>query len=1501
MAECLGEYLGVGCISLYNNRPNPIAMTVFPFKSCMKISIALQQSMRSSILFLLFFFSLNAKGVSGFARATVLEVASQSLDGVGDPCDDGDPCTLMDVIQPDNTCAGFTDPNDAFTLTPSAEKVCGGDSAYFTITGPALAVVDYLLSGVSASIMLNETGRAVLGIAPLDNAETIIPDTVILALSCYQLAGTEDCNLTLSAADTLINYGGFPPYFYTKTTDIYDCYVLNFPEISYEIASPYSSITYLSTNYPVTQAYPYQSGSGFNFNFTQAGNSLYDITFQDLTNIPQHSELIVTLDSIDYGGCTVILSQESDTTIIPSHEFFLAPDLLQSMNEFETSGCYKYALSEDNCLIDIELYNYISFAYNPDLIEFGYNPNVLSDFVFEFEINGVPAVFSDFTSYNNASYNRGFNLASQVFVEELNFVFVLDDNYGVGSGPSLFLDDACGLGLTNDTIRIKPIAATGPDGCRRPFVFDYTGYFNDEFIYVLLPTEFLPSETISISCDADTVVLLGNTPANVYIWSTESFANSTQSYSWFDNIFTSSYIVNEPGDYFLLSETLDVTCQYYQKEFIVTANAGTPCDDGNPCTDDDVYDADCVCAGTYADSDGDGVCDGQEPCTEVGNACDDGDPCTLLDAIQADCSCAGFTDPNDAFTLTPSAERVCGEDSAYFTITGPALAVVNFLRNGASETITLGATGVGEVGISPPLANDLLTPDTSIIVLHSFELVGAEACYNLLGLTDTLVHFGNSRPTILNKMTWGVEDCGTQTVYDPEISYEIDVPYLSTLYYSSNYPVNFISENPYTQTDSVNNFMLYQTGDWSFASIPENSEFIFTLDSIDYGGCMVTGLGISDTTHIPSQWFALWSNYPNTHVPVENGLKKAPCIESFEVSYGMLLELYWYNIIAFPPASEDFYNWSSLEGFDFEFEIDGTVAHFNDFNSSSGGNESTVIVEGRSYLFKLDATYEGPGLYLLNEGDYDLTNDTINVKLIAATGPDGCRQSWVGDYLHFNGIYDGNGYSNEVNYLIYPTEFLPTESITISCADDSVLLLGNSIPDTSSWGEPNNADYYWSNQPINYNVPNSSWNWSQQNNVLEVNDPGSYYLLSRNGETCQLYRKEFIVTANSGTPCDDGDPCTINDVYNADCVCAGTYVDSDGDGACDSLEVAGCTDLEACNYSALATESNGTCVFPGCSDAMACNYDMSAGCDDGSCTYAGCTNQSACNYNPEAGCDDGTCFFGGCTDVQACNYNANAACEDGSCIPSGCTDEQACNYNPAAGCDNGDCQYLESFAINGNQQPVEFGESEYSYTQTTGSAYVWDAYGGIIIQPNGLSEVTVSWASQGIGQVCVQETNASGCVGISVCLDVVIQPAVSGCTNNEACNYNPEANVDDNTCLFEGDPCDDGLIQTANDSIAAWCDCVGVVGVVDLENTSYLTSYPNPASQVITILYSARSAAYAIIDVIDVQGRICSSTERHIEVGRNTIPIDVEPLVSGCYTLRINLPDVSKTIVFLKE
>ena len=49
----------------------------------------------------------------------------------------------------------------------------------------------------------------------------------------------------------------------------------------------------------------------------------------------------------------------------------------------------------------------------------------------------------------------------------------------------------------------------------------------------------------------------------------------------------------------------------------------------------------------------------------------------------------------------------------------------------------------------------------------------------------------------------------------------------------------------------------------------------------------------------------------------------------------------------------------------------------------------------------------------------------------------------------------------------------------------------------------------------------------------------------------------------------------------------------------------------------------------------------------------------------------------------------------------------------------------------------------------------------------------------------------------------------SGCTYSDACNYNPNATTNDGSCVYPGDSCDDGNSNTINDAYNSSCDCIG--------------------------------------------------------------------------------------------
>lgn len=102
---------------------------------------------------------------------------------------------------------------------------------------------------------------------------------------------------------------------------------------------------------------------------------------------------------------------------------------------------------------------------------------------------------------------------------------------------------------------------------------------------------------------------------------------------------------------------------------------GMPCDDGDPCTIDDVYGTDCNCAGVYADSDGDGYCDGEDVCPGGDDAIDtDGD---------------GIPDACDPSNCTDEVTTNFSESTLIYSGGEPASASVSFtgIHSGVSFTI----------------------------------------------------------------------------------------------------------------------------------------------------------------------------------------------------------------------------------------------------------------------------------------------------------------------------------------------------------------------------------------------------------------------------------------------------------------------------------------------------------------------------------------------------------------------------------------------------------------------------------------------------------------------------------------------------------------------------------------------------------------------------------------------------------------------------------------------
>ncbi len=108
---------------------------------------------------------------------------------------------------------------------------------------------------------------------------------------------------------------------------------------------------------------------------------------------------------------------------------------------------------------------------------------------------------------------------------------------------------------------------------------------------------------------------------------------------------------------------------------------------------------------------------------------------------------------------------------------------------------------------------------------------------------------------------------------------------------------------------------------------------------------------------------------------------------------------------------------------------------------------------------------------------------------------------------------------------------------------------------------------------------------------------------------------------------DDGSCEFAEEFFDCDGNCLN---DADDDGVCDEFEIPGCTDPEACNFVAEATDEDGSCTYPE-EEYLDCDGNCLNDADgDGICDeleIAGCTDPEACNYDEEATDDDGSCTY----------------------------------------------------------------------------------------------------------------------------------------------------------------------------------------------------------------------------------------------------------------------------------
>ena len=198
---------------------------------------------------------------------------------------------------------------------------------------------------------------------------------------------------------------------------------------------------------------------------------------------------------------------------------------------------------------------------------------------------------------------------------------------------------------------------------------------------------------------------------------------------------------------------------------------------------------------------------------------------------------------------------------------------------------------------------------------------------------------------------------------------------------------------------------------------------------------------------------------------------------------------------------------------------------------------------------------------------------------------------------------------------------------------------------------------------------------------------------------------------------------------------------------------------------------------------------------DCSAEVPGCTNASALNFDENATIDNGSCEFP-CEDVVLTITTDCWPQEVGWAIVDDSGEEFAGVTAGTYDEDDDGAEYVWEGC-------VPHGCHVLTLTDTYGDGMFGSQWPGCDLDGNYILATAA-------GDVIVAMGDPDFGDGIDHAFCV---PVVPGCVQETACNYNAEANADDGSCFSTGDACDDENEDTVLDAIGADCLCAGVPAV----------------------------------------------------------------------------------------
>ena len=238
----------------------------------------------------------------------------------------------------------------------------------------------------------------------------------------------------------------------------------------------------------------------------------------------------------------------------------------------------------------------------------------------------------------------------------------------------------------------------------------------------------------------------------------------------------------------------------------------------------------------------------------------------------------------------------------------------------------------------------------------------------------------------------------------------------------------------------------------------------------------------------------------------------------------------------------------------------------------------------------------------------------------------------------------------------------------------------------------------------------------------------------------------------------------------------------------------------------------------GCTDENACNYDSLALVDDGSCGDAigtACDDMQWWTENDTTvsgcGCSGSAIAFASIAEILTTSPDHGLlvqAADSAGLVPTLASD--TVDLTVFAPTDAAIVALVTELGISAEELLTSDDLANILLYHVVGGSVMSDALtDGQEVPTLWGADISVSISGDTvmINQAMVTLADLVAGNGVVHVIDAVL--LTEGCTNADACNFDPLALTDDGSCILPGDTCDDENWLTENDTLNADCECVG--------------------------------------------------------------------------------------------